>query len=197
MKTGVHALEQSLRDAQGWVSSVALRLNTRNGNLALSSLKATLHAVRDQLDRGVVAALGQRLPTAVRGLYYDGWDPATAPGPAASREEMMARIEHESPRTPRIKPARAAKAALEVIFERLPATVMAPVIERLPEDLHELWPDEPAPYTDPRRSRPAPDPEGTRRSRVSPSRLRRASWRAPGDGTPNALPERHARKQRH
>jgi hypothetical protein len=37
MKTGVHALEQSLRDAQGWVNSVALRLKARNPNLAQPS----------------------------------------------------------------------------------------------------------------------------------------------------------------
>jgi uncharacterized protein (DUF2267 family) len=195
MKTGVHALEQSLRDAQGWISSVALRLNSRNPNLALTSLKATLHAVRDQLDRTGAIELGGRLPALVRGLYYDGWDPDDARGPAKTSKSFLSRIAHESVRNPRIKPERAAKAALEVIFERLPAAAMAPVIERLPESLAKLWPDEPLPYTDLRRATPQPDPEGTRRSRASPSRLRRASWRAPGMGTPNALPERKSPKK--
>jgi uncharacterized protein (DUF2267 family) len=194
MKTGVHELEQDLRDARGWMSSVATRLHTTNGNLAFATLKATLHAVRDQLDPALVAELGGRLPGLVRGLYYDGWDPWARRRHASRKEEFTQRVGAEWARAPRIKAERAAKAALEVIFERVPAQVMRPVIERLPPDLHELWPDEPAPYTGLRRTRPLPDPEGTRRSRVSPSRLRRVSWRAPGDGTPNALPERHATK---
>lgn len=196
MKTGVHELEQDLRNAQGWMSSVALRLNTKNGNLAFASLKATLHAVRDQLDPATVADIGGRLPALVRGMYYDGWNPWAKRRLAARRHDFTRCIEKEWARAPRIKAERAAKAALEVIFERLPAAALAPVIERLPVDLHELWPDEPAPYADVRRTQAVPDPEGTRRSRVSPSRLRRASSRAPGENTPNALPERHRRRQR-
>lgn len=197
MKTGVHALEQSLRDAQGWIHAVALRLKAGNGNLAVASLKATLHAIRDQLDRAAVIELGGKLPALLRGLYYEGWDPARAPQPAQTRQGFLSRIAHQSVRNPRIKPARAAKAALEVICERLPAPVMAPVIERLPVSLHELWPDEAPPYTDLRRVHVEPDPDGTRRSRASPSRLRRRTARAPGESTPNALPERHRKRRAH
>jgi uncharacterized protein (DUF2267 family) len=197
MKTGVHVLEQGLRDARGWIHSVAIRLNAANENLAVTSLKATLHAIRDQLDPPAVIELGGRLPDLLRGLYYDGWDPTRAPRPAQTRKAFLRRIAHESVRNPRIKPERAAKAALEVIFERLPAAAMAPVIERLPETLHQLWPDEPPPYTDLRRVHVEPDPEATRRSRASPSRLRRRTARAPGESTPNALPERHQKRRVH
>jgi uncharacterized protein (DUF2267 family) len=197
MKTAIHELEQGLRDAQGWMNSVALRLNSKNGNLAFATLKATLHAVRDQLDPALVAELGSRLPALVRGMYYDGWDPWARRRHASRRAEFTKRVGSEWARAPRIKAERAAKAALEVIFERLPAALMRPVIERLPEDLHELWPDEPAPYTDLRRVRAMPDPEATRRSRASPSRLRRASARASGESTANALPERHRKRRMH
>jgi uncharacterized protein (DUF2267 family) len=179
------------------MDSVALRLNTQNGNLAFATLKATLHAVRDQLDPALVADLGGRLPALVRGLYYDGWDPWAKRRRTGRRQDFMRRVGEEWARAPRIKAERAAKAALEVIFERLPAAAMRPVIERLPEDLHELWPDEPAPYTDLRHARPIPDPEATRRSRASPSRLRRATARAPGQSTANALPERHRKRRTH
>jgi uncharacterized protein (DUF2267 family) len=196
MKTGVHVLEQDLRDAQGWMNSVAIRLNTKNGNLACASLKATLHAMRDQLDPAMAAELGGRLPAVVRGLYYDGWDPWARRRHAARKQDFTKRIDRDWARGPRIKAERAAKAALEVIFERLPASLMRPVIERLPADLHELWPDEPAPYTDLRRVRPLADPEATRRSRATPSRLRRATRRAPGESLANALPERHVSSKR-
>lgn len=191
MKTGVHVLEQTLRDTQGWVSSAAARLNARSRNVALASLKATLHAIREQLEPADIVELGQHLPLPLRGLYYDGWDPARVRRPATTRASFLERIEDDAWRMPRIKAARAAKAALETIFERVPASVMVRVIDRLPEDLRALWPDEPAPYIDLRASRPVPDPEATRRSRASPSRLGRATRRAPGQVTRNALPERH------
>lgn len=196
MKTGVHELEQGLRDAQGWMSSVATRLNTKNGNLAFASLKATLHAVRDQLEPAAVAELGGRLPALVRGMLYDGWDPWARRELATRRREFTQRVGSEWVRGPRIKAERAAKAALEVLFERMPAAVMRPIIERLPADLRGLWPDEPLPYTDLRHTHVEPDPEATRRSRATPSRLRHATRRAPGEVTPNALPERHHRRVR-
>lgn len=197
MRTGVHALEQSLRDARSWIDAVALRLNDTNQNLAVTSLKATLHALRDQLDAATAIELGSRLPDLLRGIYYDGWHPGPSVRPARTRKAFLQRIARDASRKPRIKPERAAKAALEVIFERLPAGAMAPVIERLPESLHKLWPDEPPPYTDLRRVHVQPDPEATRRSRASPSRLRRQAARAPGERTVNALPERHQKRRPH
>jgi uncharacterized protein (DUF2267 family) len=197
MKIGIPVLEAALRDAQGWVVAAGQRINTRSSPVAFASLRATLHALRAQLDMRRAIEVGERLPLVMRAVFFDGWDPHDVPPPAASKDQFVRRVAADNGRTPRIKAERAAKAALEVIFERLPAAVAARVVERLPEDLRELWPDEPAPYVDLRRSTPLPpDLDATRKSRTSPSRLRRATRRGPGEINVNALPERKGRPRR-
>lgn len=197
MKTGIPALEDALRDAQGWLASAGHRINTRSSQVALACLRGTLHTLRAQLDVRRAIEVGERLPLVMRGVFFDGWDPHDAPPPAATKDEFVGRVAADNGRNPRIKAERAAKAALEVIFERLPAAVTARIVERLPENLRELWPDEPAPYVDLRRSTPLPpDLDATRRSRTSPSRLRRATRRGPGEVSVNALPERKGPRRR-
>lgn len=188
MKNGVDDLEAVLRDARGWLDAVAQRLKVHSPVTALQSLRATLMAVRAQLDPPAVIALGGELPTFVRALWYDGWRPRDRVRPATRLETFMGRVEDGFGRTPSLKAERAEKAALSTIFERVPAAVMAPVIEKLPEDLATLWPDEALPYTDLRQVQPlVPEIGEARQSRASPSRLRRATRRAPGEA---AAPKR-------
>jgi uncharacterized protein (DUF2267 family) len=200
MKTGVDVLEASLREARDWTRSTARRMRVKSHALAFSSLRATLHALRGQLEPEPerVFAFGERLPPVLKAVYFDGWQRARSRRPATTRETWMGRVEGAFDRNPGVKAERAAKAALETLFERLPAEAVTGVVESLPEDLAELWPDGPTPYTDLRIMSPPdlPPVDEMRRSRASPRRLRRATRRAPGERTPNALPERHAKRRR-
>jgi uncharacterized protein (DUF2267 family) len=198
MNTGVESLEQSLREARDWVNATAQRMNVRDAPLAYRSLRATLHAIRGQLGTDQALAFAGRLPPLIRAIYFEGWRRADPRKPVRSKSALMTRVERDFDGRIRVKAERAAKAALETLCERLPARALSDVVKELPEDLAELWPDSPPPYTDLRiMAPPEPPPvDESRRARTSPSRLRRATRRGPGERVGNALPERHQRRAR-
>ncbi|WFE28602.1 DUF2267 domain-containing protein [Solwaraspora sp. WMMD791] len=59
-----------------------------------SALAAVLHALRDRLPLAEVVHLGAQLPMLVRGLYYDGWDPTSAPA-KLDRSEFVGRVRRD------------------------------------------------------------------------------------------------------
>jgi uncharacterized protein (DUF2267 family) len=60
------------------------------------ALKGVLAALRDRLTVEEAADLGAQLPTLVRGIYYEGWNPAQVPM-KLGREEFLARIRQQFP----------------------------------------------------------------------------------------------------
>lgn len=67
-----------LETASDWVDAVMTELKATQNRSGLAALRGTLHALRDSLDLERAVQLGDRLPTLIRGLYYEGW--AVNPG---------------------------------------------------------------------------------------------------------------------
>jgi uncharacterized protein (DUF2267 family) len=60
------------------------------------ALRAVLHALRDRLTIQEASDLAAQLPMLIRGLYYEGWDPAKVPM-KMHREEFLERVRREFP----------------------------------------------------------------------------------------------------
>jgi uncharacterized protein (DUF2267 family) len=65
-------------------------------NQSYAALRGVLHALRDRLTVEEAAQLGAQLPTLVRGIYYEGWDPTRVPV-KMHREEFLRRVRQEFP----------------------------------------------------------------------------------------------------
>src|SRR5712672_3426923 len=70
--------ERTLQESNRWLRIVMAELDTDNPRLAFSALRATFHALRDRLGSAKAAQLAAHLPVLLRGVYYDGWQPAEA-----------------------------------------------------------------------------------------------------------------------
>jgi uncharacterized protein (DUF2267 family) len=192
--TGIDEVDESLQAVVRWIDAVEFRLNTQGGHVAMASLQATLQAIREQLNAEQAARLGNCLPLALQGYYYEGWKP-TAPEPVATRRDFLERIEATAFRNQDIAVERAVKAAMEVIGKKIPAADLAEFIPMLPRDLAMLWPDEPAPYAALRASQPiapnvAPSPPPARGAK----NIRRARAAAPGRTQKNAVTPRSGKR---
>jgi uncharacterized protein (DUF2267 family) len=81
---------KEIEDAYGWPRD--------RRQQSYHALKAVLHALRDRLTIEESSDLAAQLPTLVRGLYYEGWDPNRVPL-KMNREEFLGRVRQDFPYT--------------------------------------------------------------------------------------------------
>jgi len=77
--TGFDAFERATQTAHTWLRGVADAFGTDDRRFAFRALRAWLHTLRDRLTVDAAADFAAGLPELLRGVYYDGWQPAKAP----------------------------------------------------------------------------------------------------------------------
>lgn len=65
-------------------------------NQSYGALRAVLHTLRDLLLPEETVQLGAQLPTLIRGVYYEGWDPSKTPR-KANIEDFFGEIRRQFP----------------------------------------------------------------------------------------------------
>lgn len=69
-------IDRSAEVAHSWFHEVAAEMGDEDLHAAGRALRSVLHVLRDQLTVEETAQLAAQLPTLVRGLYYEGWQPS-------------------------------------------------------------------------------------------------------------------------
>jgi len=62
-----------------WLAAVHERLGAGDRRASYRMLRAWLHAVRDRVTVETAAHFAAQLPELLRGVYYEGWNPAHVP----------------------------------------------------------------------------------------------------------------------
>jgi uncharacterized protein (DUF2267 family) len=133
--------EESLSKSYDWLGDIAKALELSNRKAAYAALRATLHALRDQLGTDEVAHFAAQLPTLLRGVFYEGWDPSNGQRRSRDRDEFMASVERELTGHAELADIPGTVAAvLEVIGDRLSPGAVEHVIHQLPKHVRQLWP---------------------------------------------------------
>ena len=83
-----HAEQQ----AQQWVNELAEDLGW-DDRRACHLLKSVLTTLRDWLSPEEVADLSAQLPTLIRGIYFEGWNPAESPATERRKQDFIIRVE--------------------------------------------------------------------------------------------------------
>jgi uncharacterized protein (DUF2267 family) len=72
-------IERSVEKTHMWLKEIAEELGDEDRQYAYRALRAVLHTLRDRLTVDVAAKLAAQLPTLIRGIYYEDWDPSRTP----------------------------------------------------------------------------------------------------------------------
>jgi len=128
----------AVQSAEEWVDDLTKRLDWHDRARACLALVATLHALRDCLERDEAIYLGTQLPTLLRGLYYEDWHPGRRA--ARKRSAFLGRIHDGVHRDPAIEPGQVASMVLALLAARLPAAEIENAKAATPSELHTLWP---------------------------------------------------------
>ncbi len=95
MEHHLDVIDRTVAKTYAWVDEVASHSGFDDPHRAYGVLRATLHALRDRVEPNVAAHLAAQLPMLVRGIFYEGWDPARTPM-RMSVTEFLDRIEKEA-----------------------------------------------------------------------------------------------------
>jgi uncharacterized protein (DUF2267 family) len=126
--------------ANVWLDAVMERMNTDDVHLATSALRNTLHALQDRVGIANAIDLGAQLPTLLRGVHYEGFEPEKPQSRERSKAAFFAHIEGDTRTGATFDAEAAARAVFDVIWEKVDPGEVTKLIRALPSELRELWP---------------------------------------------------------
>jgi uncharacterized protein (DUF2267 family) len=91
------------------------------------------------MEAGLAVHLGAQLPMLVRGLYYEGWRPATTPARDRHIQAFYDRIKAEMQGYPDADPVRLTGAVFDMLAKRIAVGEIQKVAGALPRELREMW----------------------------------------------------------
>jgi uncharacterized protein (DUF2267 family) len=141
---GVAILDRTVQKTNVWLKDACAELEWTNSQRAYLALRAVLHALRDRLSAEEIAQLGAQLPIFIRGIYYEGWNPARTPVRDRKRKAFLAQVQAEfaHTRNPSVEPERVVRAILRVLCKHITGGEMTQIKGLFHQDVRILWPNE-------------------------------------------------------
>lgn len=131
-------VERSVEKTHIWLNEVANELGGDDRQYAYRALRAVLHTLRDRLTVDVAAALAAQLPTLIRGIYYEDWDPSRTPLPIHDVDAFLDHVAREGRMGGETEASLAVGAVARVLRRRVSSGEIDDVLAVLPDDLKTL-----------------------------------------------------------
>jgi len=131
-------IEHSVEKAHIWLKELAEELGVDDRQYAYRALRAVLHTLRDRLTVDVAAKLAAQLPTLIRGIYYEDWDPSRTPLPIHDVEAFLDHVVKEGRMAGETEASVAVTAVARVLREHVTPGEIDDVLAVLPDKLKVL-----------------------------------------------------------
>jgi uncharacterized protein (DUF2267 family) len=141
--SGFDVFDRALNKAKRWLDEVGAELGWSETDDAYIALRAVLQTLRDLLPLEEVVDFGAQLPMLLRGVYYEGWSGAPAPGMPSDPRGPLDRVsDHLAEAFLPPDGERITRAVLKVVARRVSDGELTHIGHRLPPSLRRLWPRE-------------------------------------------------------
>jgi uncharacterized protein (DUF2267 family) len=152
----IKPLDRTVQKTHEWVHTVQKELGWTDERRAYTALRAVLHALRDRLTLQELAQFGAQLPTFVRGMYYEGWNPNRIPLHKRDAESFLGQIQAAFDRTnqPLVDTADVAATVFCVIENLMSPGEIEQVKGLLPARIRRFWPERKLASRKPEKARP-------------------------------------------
>lgn len=139
MTTTITTFTHAANEAQRWVNELSDELACDERS-SYRLLRSVLQSLRDWLSEAEMADLAAQLPILVRGIFFEGWNPSTAPARDRRKEQFIAHVQAIMPSEPLRNPDRAISAVFSLLDRHLDKGEIDQVRNSLKKQLRELWP---------------------------------------------------------
>jgi uncharacterized protein (DUF2267 family) len=137
---GLDIFDSTIQKTNRWLKDMLEELGWEDRHKAYQGLRVTLQALRDRLTVDEAVQLAAQLPLLVRGVYYEGWEPAGKPHKERHLEEFLAPIRAHFRNDPRVDAVAVARAVFKVLAASITAGELEDIQRMLPKELNTLWP---------------------------------------------------------
>jgi len=138
-ETSIAAFSQAAQQAQHWVNELASDLGW-NQRRAYHLLKAVLTTLRDWLSPEESADLSSQLPTLIRGIYFEGWNPVLSPAAERKKRDFVLRVERDFGYDTNVDFDVAVNAVFRLLDRHVSRGESVQVRNSMRKALRELWP---------------------------------------------------------
>jgi len=132
--------ERTVQRTNEWLGELQQELGRDDAQYAYRVLRAVLFALRDRLTVEEASDFAAQLPMLVRGIYYEGWNPAHTPSKERNREAFLQHVAQFLADIPTEDPETLTRSAFKVIDRHVQAGEIKHVKDMLPKDVRDLWP---------------------------------------------------------
>jgi uncharacterized protein (DUF2267 family) len=137
----IESLDGTIERANEWLVELGLLLGSDDGAECYAALRSVLHALRDRLPIIAGVRLGAQLPTLLRGVYYEGWQPDRGHVHTRTLGEFLALVERAAPHLGTHCAEDRARAVFSLLRSHVGAAELDRVVGVLPDPVKELFPD--------------------------------------------------------
>jgi uncharacterized protein (DUF2267 family) len=142
--TTLPILTRSLQKTNIWLRDINYELSWSTFQRGYLSLRAVLHALRDRLTVQESAQFAAQLPIFIRGIYYEGWNPARTPLKSRGKGLFLrqVRAEFAHTRNPDVDAEHITRAIFRVLSKHISKGELDQIKMMMPREVREFWPQE-------------------------------------------------------
>lgn len=143
--TMINEFKSVVSNTELWIKDAAEALGTEDYRRTLQAVRATLKTLRDRLPVDEAVNFGSQLPVLLSGYYYEDWKPANTPTKERSIGEFYDSVQKNIDQLGHpLKAEDIVKPIFSVLASRVSKGEIQDVIQMMPKEFRELWPEQAA-----------------------------------------------------
>jgi uncharacterized protein (DUF2267 family) len=136
--TGLKVFDSTIQTTNIWLDEIMKDLKWSDRHRAYHALRAVLHTLRNRLPVDDAAHLSAQLPMLVRGVFFEGWHPASTPVKERRLEQFVAHVSEAFALDTDADPEQVCRSVLKVLGKHVDTGAVEHLRKVLPEELHDL-----------------------------------------------------------
>lgn len=140
--TGLKAFDDTIHTTNTWLHEITSRMGWDDRRRGYRLLRLGLHAIRDQMSANEIAHVSAQLPLLVRGIFFEGWQPARPSTGVDDIEEFLSGIRDAFSDIPGFEAEAGFRELISVMRMHLTDGLMENMRSAMPEAIRPLWDDE-------------------------------------------------------
>lgn len=142
--TGLRTFDETVHATNAWLHELTSRLGWEDRQRTYRLLRVSLQTLRDRLPVTEAAQLAAQLPILLRGVFYEGWRPATVPVRTRTLDEFLAGLREAFSDDPGFDAEAAFREVVAVMKRHVSPGEMEDMRRAMPTEIKALWQEDAA-----------------------------------------------------